>query len=88
MPCSAPAPRSTGADDRWSVSLFGNNLTNTQYSLGHLYQVLDGPLGLRNGVFPGSTAVRSCMPTRGPTARRRRSASNYLMIPIDWGQAG
>ena len=47
-----------GADDRWSASLFGNNLTNTQYSLGHLYQVLDGPLGLRNGVFPGSTAVR------------------------------
>jgi iron complex outermembrane recepter protein len=47
-----------GPDDRWSASLFGNNLTNTQYSLGHLYQVLDGPLGLRNGVFTGSTAVR------------------------------
>ena len=40
------------------MSLFGNNLTNTQYSLGHLYQVLDGALGLRNSVFPGSTAVR------------------------------
>ena len=47
-----------GANDRWSASLFGNNLTGTDYSLGHLYQVLDGPLGLRNGVFPGSTAVR------------------------------
>jgi len=23
-----------------------------------LYQFLDSPLGLRNGVFPGSTAVR------------------------------
>ena len=47
-----------GPNDRWSVSLFGNNLTNTQYANGNLYQVLDGPLGLRNGVFPGSTAVR------------------------------
>lgn len=47
-----------GADNRWSVAIFGNNLTNTQYSNGNLYQVLDGPLDLRNGVFPGSTAVR------------------------------
>jgi iron complex outermembrane receptor protein len=47
-----------GADDRWSFAVFGNNLTNKQYSNGNLYQVLDGPLGLRNGVFPGSTAVR------------------------------
>ncbi|HEY5720861.1 MAG TPA: TonB-dependent receptor [Allosphingosinicella sp.] len=47
-----------GADDLWSVSLFGNNLTNSNYSLGDLYQVLDAQLGLRNGVFPGSTAVR------------------------------
>ncbi|MET0588128.1 MAG: TonB-dependent receptor [Novosphingobium sp.] len=47
-----------GADNRWSLSIFGNNLTNTQYSNGNLYQVLDGPLGLRNGIFPGSTAVR------------------------------
>ncbi len=45
-------------DDRWSVSLFGNNLTDKNYTNGNLYQVLDGPLGLRNGVFPGSTAVR------------------------------
>lgn len=48
-----------GPDDRWSVSVFGNNLTNTQYTNGNLYQVLDGPLGLRNGVFPGSTAIRT-----------------------------
>ncbi|HYJ52166.1 MAG TPA: TonB-dependent receptor [Allosphingosinicella sp.] len=47
-----------GADDRWSVSLFGNNLTNANYSLGDLYQVLDSALGLRNSVFPGSTAIR------------------------------
>jgi iron complex outermembrane receptor protein len=38
------------------VSLFGNNPTNTQYPLGST--VLDGALGLRNSVFPGSTAVR------------------------------
>jgi iron complex outermembrane receptor protein len=47
-----------GANDRWSVSLFGNNLTGENYSLGDLYQVLDSALGLRNSVFPGSTAVR------------------------------
>jgi len=47
-----------GPDDRWSLAVFGNNLTDKQYSNGNLYQVLDGPLGLRNGVFPGSTAVR------------------------------
>ena len=42
-----------GPGDRWSVSLFGNNLTNKQYEAGNLYQFLDGSLGLRNGVFPG-----------------------------------
>ncbi len=47
-----------GADDRWSVSLFGNNLLNKQYEAGNLYQFLGGPLGLNNGVFAGSTAVR------------------------------
>ncbi|WP_380878579.1 TonB-dependent receptor [Sphingomonas sp. DBB INV C78] len=47
------------ADDQWSFSVFGNNLTNTQYTNGNLYQTLDGPLGLRNGVFPGSTAIRT-----------------------------
>jgi iron complex outermembrane receptor protein len=47
-----------GPGDRWSFSVFGNNLTDTHYTNGNLYQVLDGPLGLRNGVFPGSTAIR------------------------------
>jgi iron complex outermembrane receptor protein len=47
-----------GANDRWSVSLFGNNLFNKQYEAGNLYQFLEASLGLRNGVFPGSTAVR------------------------------
>jgi iron complex outermembrane receptor protein len=45
-------------NDRWSASIFSSNLTNTQYSPGNLYQVLDSAFGLRNGVFPGSTAVR------------------------------
>jgi iron complex outermembrane receptor protein len=47
-----------GPGHRWSFSLFGNNLTNKQYEAGNLYQFLEGSLGLRNGVFPGSTAVR------------------------------
>ena len=47
-----------GADDRWSVSLFGNNLLNKQYEAGNLYQFLGTNLGLNNGVFTGSTAVR------------------------------
>ena len=47
-----------GADDRWSVSLFGNNLLDKQYEAGNLYQFLGASLGLNNGVFPGSTAVR------------------------------
>ena len=51
-----------GKDDRWSVSVFGTNLTDQYYAIGMGYQVLDGALGLRNGVFDGSTAVR---PIRG-----------------------
>ncbi|HEU4499537.1 MAG TPA: TonB-dependent receptor [Sphingomicrobium sp.] len=47
-----------GADDRWSVSLFGNNLLDKQHEAGNLYQFLGASLGLNNGVFPGSTAVR------------------------------
>ena len=47
-----------GPDDRWTVSVFGNNLLDKQYGLANLYQPLDASLGLRNGVFPGSTAVR------------------------------
>lgn len=47
-----------GPDDRWSLSAFGNNLTNTQYSSGSFNQVLGGAFGLNNGVFTGSTAIR------------------------------
>ena len=47
-----------GPGDRWSVSLFGNNLLNKQYEAGNLYQFLGTNLGLNNGVFTGSTAVR------------------------------
>ena len=47
-----------GADDRWSVSVFGRNLGNTDYRPLAVYQPLGGPLGLNNTVFPGSTAVR------------------------------
>ena len=47
-----------GQGDRWSVSLFGNNLLDKQYEAGNLYQFLATNLGLNNGVFTGSTAVR------------------------------
>lgn len=47
-----------GADDRWSVSIFGRNLGNVDYRPLAVYQPLGGPLGLNNTVFPGSTAVR------------------------------
>jgi iron complex outermembrane receptor protein len=47
-----------GPGNRWTVSVFGNNLLNKQYEAGNLYQFLEGSLGVRNGVFPGSTAVR------------------------------
>jgi iron complex outermembrane receptor protein len=47
-----------GVDDRWSFALFGNNLTDQGYCNTQIYQVLDSSFGLRNGVFPGSTAVR------------------------------
>jgi iron complex outermembrane receptor protein len=45
-------------DDRWKISVFGDNLTNKGYCSTQFYQVLDGALGLRNGKFPGSTGVR------------------------------
>jgi iron complex outermembrane receptor protein len=47
-----------GTNDAWSVSLFGNNLLDKQYEAGNLYQFLGTNLGLNNGVFTGSTAVR------------------------------
>ncbi|HEX8057516.1 MAG TPA: TonB-dependent receptor [Novosphingobium sp.] len=45
-------------DRRWALSLFGTNLTDATYAIGRFYQVLDGAFGLRNGIFPGSTAIR------------------------------
>lgn len=47
-----------GRDDRWSISMFGSNLTNKVYSPGSFNQTLGGALGLNNGIFPGSTAIR------------------------------
>ena len=47
-----------GPDDRWSVSVFGRNLSNSHYRPLAVYQPLGGALGLNNGVFPGSTANR------------------------------
>ena len=44
--------------DRWTASFFANNLLNKQYGLANLYQPLDSSMLLRNGIFPGSTAVR------------------------------
>jgi len=38
--------------------VFANNLLDKQYGLANLYQPLDSSLLLRNGIFPGSTAVR------------------------------
>ncbi|WP_150292840.1 TonB-dependent receptor [Sphingobium estronivorans] len=47
-----------GPSDRWSLAVFGSNLTNTHYRPLAVYQPLGGALGLNNGVFPGSTANR------------------------------
>ncbi len=47
-----------GPNDRWSLALFGSNLTNTDYRPLAVYQPLGGALGLNNGAFPGSTANR------------------------------
>ena len=48
----------TSPGDRWKISVFGDNLTDKGYCATEFYQVLDGALGLRNGLFPGSTGVR------------------------------
>jgi iron complex outermembrane receptor protein len=45
-------------DERWTLALFGNNLTNKSFCSSTAYQLLDGAFGVRNGVFPGSTAIR------------------------------
>jgi iron complex outermembrane recepter protein len=47
-----------GADDRWSVAVFGQNLGNVAYRPIAVYQPVDALLGVRNTLFPGSTAVR------------------------------
>lgn len=47
-----------GPDDRWSVSIFGRNLANTNYRQLTVYQPLAGALGMSNNIFPGSTANR------------------------------
>ena len=47
-----------GRDDRWSVSVFARNLTDTKYRPLSVYQPLGAALGLNNTVFPGSTANR------------------------------
>lgn len=48
----------SGPDDRWTLAVFGNNLTNETYCQARFYQTLGAALGLNNGVFPGSGAVR------------------------------
>lgn len=47
-----------GPDDRWSLALFGSNLTNTHYRPLAVYQPLGAALGFNNGAFAGSTANR------------------------------
>lgn len=47
-----------GLDHRWTASLFTDNLTNRRYAHFNANQVFDGLFGLRNGIFPGSTAIR------------------------------
>ncbi|MBS0476939.1 MAG: TonB-dependent receptor [Proteobacteria bacterium] len=47
-----------GPDERWSIAVYGRNLTNENYAVNKFYQTLNTALGLNNGVFPGSTAVR------------------------------
>ncbi|MCW6533827.1 TonB-dependent receptor [Sphingomonas lycopersici] len=47
-----------GRDDRWSLSIFARNLTDTHYQPLSVYQPLGAALGLNNTIFPGSTANR------------------------------
>lgn len=48
----------SGPDDRWTLAVFGNNLTKSNYCQSRFYQTLGAAFGLNNGVFPGSGAVR------------------------------
>lgn len=47
-----------GADDRWTVSVFGTNLTGISRSTVNYYQILDALFNVRNSIFPGSSAIR------------------------------
>jgi len=47
-----------GPDERWSIAVYGRNLTNKYYAVNKFYQTLNTALGLNNGVFTGSTGVR------------------------------
>ena len=66
-----------GPDDRWSVSLFGNNLLDKQYEAGNLYQFLEGPLGLATACSLAAPPSVGFTQIRAPTAWRLRSASKY-----------
>lgn len=46
-----------GPEEKWSVSVFAQNIGNKGYCALDVYQVFDGPLGLRNAT-DGSTLVR------------------------------
>ena len=48
----------SGADDRWTLSIFARNIANKHYRPLSVYQPLGASLGLNNTVFPGSTANR------------------------------
>ena len=50
----------SGPGERWSVAVFGQNLTNKGYCDDTLYQVFEGPLGLR---LPDRTAARCSVGT-------------------------
>jgi iron complex outermembrane receptor protein len=44
-----------GKDDKWSLALFGRNLTDKGYCTGRVYNPLDSAIGLR---YVGGTAIR------------------------------
>lgn len=46
-----------GENERWSVSAFGNNLTDTAYCSGTAYQPIGAAFGLNNGVPTGQTGL-------------------------------
>ena len=47
-----------GADDRWSLALFGRNLADVRYRSLAFYQPRASTLGFNNTLFRGSTALR------------------------------